>query len=48
MPNKFLYSKKTCKAFIYNYLQKNSNFNSELIKQSNSDGITLEYFDNYK
>ena len=48
MPKRFLYSKKTCKAFIHNYVQKNSVFNSSYIKTSTADRITLEAFDSYK
>lgn len=48
MPNRFLYSKKTCKSFIQNYVQNVHSFNPEYIKRSDSDGIMLEWFDRYR
>ena len=48
MPNRFLYSKKTAKAFIYNYVKNGSVFSSDYIKRSDADGIRLQSYDAYK
>ena len=47
MPNRFLYSKKTCKSFISNYVKNDASFNVNYIKRSDSDGIILQSFENY-
>ena len=47
MPDRFVYSKKTAKAFIRAYVQNNAIFSSEYIKRGDVDGIVLEDYDKY-